>query len=97
MLADFGADVIKIEPPEGSQARKMGPFKADVPALEGSLYFINFNTNKRGITLNIDSPIGKEIFKKLVTPADIVIEDCYPGVMQSKNLEYPALRVNEAL
>ncbi len=92
MLADFGADVIKIEPPEGSRARRVGPFKNDIPDIESSLYFINFNTNKRGITLNIDRPAGKDIFRKLVARVDVVVEDHDPGVMRSKNLDYPVLK-----
>ncbi len=92
MLADFGADVIKVEPSGGIQARKVGPFKDDVPHLETSLYFINFNTNKRGITLNLDSPGGKGIFRKLITRIDVLIEDFDPGVMKSKHLDYTVLR-----
>jgi crotonobetainyl-CoA:carnitine CoA-transferase CaiB-like acyl-CoA transferase len=92
LLADLGADVIKIEKPEGSQARQMGPFKDDMPALESSLYFINFNTNKRGITLNLDRPAGKDIFRQLTKKSDVVIEDYEPGMMKSKGLDYPALR-----
>jgi crotonobetainyl-CoA:carnitine CoA-transferase CaiB-like acyl-CoA transferase len=92
LLADLGADVIKVENPRGSRARRVPPFKDDVPALEGSLYFINFNTNKRSITLDIDRPAGKDIYKKLIARADVVIEDYDPGVMQSKNLGYPALK-----
>lgn len=74
LLADFGCDVIKIEKPEGSKARQTGPFKNDVPGLENSLYFLNFNTNKRGITLKVDSPAGQDIFKQLVRRSDVVIE-----------------------
>jgi crotonobetainyl-CoA:carnitine CoA-transferase CaiB-like acyl-CoA transferase len=90
LLADLGADVIKVEEPEGSKARQIGPFKGDVPSLESSLYFANFNTNKRGITLNLDSSAGKDIFKQLATRADVVIEDFEPGVMEG--LDYPSLR-----
>jgi len=90
LLADLGADVIKVEKPEGSKARQIGPFKGDVPSLESSLYFANFNTNKRGITLNLDSSAGKDIFKQLATRADVVIEDFEPGVMEG--LDYPSLR-----
>jgi CoA:oxalate CoA-transferase len=92
MLADLGADVIKIEKPEGSQARRRGPFKGDVPDPEGSLYFVNFNSNKRGITLNLESRSGKDIFKKLAKKADVVIEDSDPGVIGSIGLGYPVLR-----
>ncbi|MBM2825911.1 MAG: putative acyl-CoA transferase/carnitine dehydratase, partial [Dehalococcoidales bacterium] len=92
MLADLGADVVKIEKPEGSKARRTGPFKDDVPGLENSLYFLNFNTNKRGVTLNIDSSEGRDIFKQLAKRTDILIEDFEVGVMQSLKLDYPALR-----
>jgi crotonobetainyl-CoA:carnitine CoA-transferase CaiB-like acyl-CoA transferase len=92
LLADLGADVIKVEKPEGSQSRHKGPFKDDVPALESSLYFINFNTNKRGITLNLDIPAGRDIFMQLAKRFDVVIEDYKPGVMQCKGLDYQVLR-----
>ena len=92
MMADFGADVIKIENPKGSKSRRIGPFKKDSPGLENSLYFINFNTNKKGITLNIDSPVGKDVFKQLVRRSDVVIEDCGPAMMKSLELDYPVLK-----
>ena len=90
-LADLGADVIKIEPPQGSAARSIGPFKNDKPSLESSLYFINFNTNKRGITLNLESSGGKQVFLKLVPRADVLIEDSSVGHMQRLGLDYPVL------
>jgi crotonobetainyl-CoA:carnitine CoA-transferase CaiB-like acyl-CoA transferase len=92
LLADFGADVIKIENPAGSRARTIGPFKNDIPGADNSLYFINFNTNKRGITLDLKNPEGKEIFKHLVRHADVVLEDYEPGVMKSLGLDYINLR-----
>lgn len=92
LLADLGADVIKVERPEGSKSRRIGPFKDDVPGPESSLYFINFNTNKRGITLNLYSPAGRDIFKQLARRSDVVIEDFEPGVMKSLGLDYPVLR-----
>jgi crotonobetainyl-CoA:carnitine CoA-transferase CaiB-like acyl-CoA transferase len=92
LLADLGADVIKVEKPEGSKARRIGPFKDDVPSLESSLYFVNFNTNKRGITLNLDSSAGMDIFKQLATRADVVIEDFEPGTTEPQGLDYSSLR-----
>jgi len=92
MLADLGADVIKIEKPEGSKTRLTGPFKDDKPGIENSLYFLTFNTNKRGITLNLDSSAGRDIFKQLAQRTDILIEDFETGVMQSLGLDYPVLR-----
>jgi CoA:oxalate CoA-transferase len=92
MLADMGADVIQVEKPEGSEARRQGPFKNDIPGIENSLYYLNFNTNKRGITLNLDAPAGQDIFKRLVKRSDVVIEDFQPGRLLSLRLDYPALR-----
>ena len=67
LLADMGADVIKIEPPSGDESRRIPPFKDDIPHPEKSLYFLHFNTNKRGITLDVEKPDGRAIF--LSSPA----------------------------
>jgi crotonobetainyl-CoA:carnitine CoA-transferase CaiB-like acyl-CoA transferase len=90
-LADLGADVIKIEPPEGSASRSIGPFKGDQAALETSLYFVNFNTNKRGITLRLESPRGRDIFMRLLPRSDIVIEDFPVGCMAELGMDYAVL------
>lgn len=92
MLADLGADVVLVEKPEGNKARRTGPFKNNIPDPEKSLYFLFFNTNKRGITLDVDIPAGRDIFKVLVKRADVVIEDGEIGRMQSLGLDYPVLR-----
>jgi CoA:oxalate CoA-transferase len=92
LLADLGADVIKIEKPEGDSMRRNPPFVGDVPHLENSLYFLYRNANKRGITLNLETSDGKAIFKKLVKTADVVVETFPPGYMASLGLDYPALR-----
>jgi hypothetical protein len=65
MLADLGADVIKIEKPGGDTARNIGPYYHDIVHPEKSLYWMAFNTNKRGITLDIEAPEGGEIFKRM--------------------------------
>jgi crotonobetainyl-CoA:carnitine CoA-transferase CaiB-like acyl-CoA transferase len=92
VLADLGADVIKIEKPGGDPGRRIGPFYHDIPHPEKSLYWMGFNTNKRGITLNIETADGREIFKKLVKQADIVVESFDPGCMDGLGLGYPALK-----
>ena len=74
ILADLGADVIKVERPGGDPARNIGPFYNDIPDHEKSLFWFAYNTNKRGITLNIESLDGQDIFKRLVKTADFVIE-----------------------
>jgi len=91
ILGDFGADVIKIEPPGGDPARNIGPFYKDITHPEKSLYWFALNTSKRGITLNIETAEGRELFKRLVETADIVIESFDPGYMDSLGLGYPAL------
>ena len=88
LLADMGADVIKIEMPgKGDDSRHWGP-----PFLEGeSAYFMSINRNKRSLSLNIGTTRGKEIFKKLVKKADVVIENMRPGSLARKGLDYTTL------
>ena len=90
VLGDLGADVIKIEPPGGDPARNIGPFYNDIPHPERSLYWWAYNTSKRGITLDIETADGQEIFKKLVKTGDIVLESFPPGFMENLGLGYPA-------
>jgi benzylsuccinate CoA-transferase BbsE subunit len=92
ILADLGADVIKMEPPGGDPGRKIGPFYHDIPDKEKSLFFFAFNTNKRSITLNIETLDGQEIFKRIVKTADFVIESFPPGYMDKLGLGYSILK-----
>ena len=94
LLADLGADVIKVEPIGGDIARRRGPFLDDVPGLERSGLFLYLNTNKLGITLNINKSTGKEILKNLVKDADVFIEDTSPGTMGTLGLGYEMLKQN---
>lgn len=98
MLADLGADVIKVEPPEGEQPRRQPPFKGDVPDPEGSLRFASLNANKRGITLNLHEAAGKERFLKLLGGADGLLDDCDPRQLDALGLGHEAmLAVNPSL
>ncbi len=99
LLADYGADVIKVERPgTGDEARQAGPFPEDVPDQEKSGLFLYLNANKKGVTLDLKSETGKEIFKKLVKNADVLVENFRPGVMSSLGLGFEALeRVNPRL
>ncbi len=90
-MADFGADVIKIEKPGGEPARNIGPFYHDIPDPDKSLYWYAFNANKRSITLDIETADGREIFKELVRTADVVIESFTPGYMDKIGLGYSVL------
>jgi len=93
LLADYGAEVIKVEKPDGGDpARRLGPFPDDSPNAESSLLFSYLNTNKLGITLNLKTYTGKEIFKELVKKADILVENFHPRVMQGLGLSYEKLK-----
>ena len=98
ILADLGADVIKIEKPGGDPSRRIGGFWHDDPSPEKSLYWFAYNSNKRGITLNIETADGREIFKKLVITADFVIESFSPGYMDDLGIGYAELsRINKGI
>lgn len=90
MFADSGADVIKIEPPEGSPSR-VGPYYKNIVAPEKSLYWFAFNTNKRGVTLDLFKPEGQVLFKQLASTADIIIESLGLGYLDSVKLGYADL------
>jgi crotonobetainyl-CoA:carnitine CoA-transferase CaiB-like acyl-CoA transferase len=92
ILADLGADLIKIEPPEGDPGRNIGPFYHGQQDREKSLLFFAYNTNKRSITLNLQTNEGQEIFKKLAKTADFVIESFHPGYMDKIGLGYSVLK-----
>src|ERR1700674_5151883 len=70
MLADVGAEVIKVEPPEGDLARRRGPFPGDQADPEKSGIFIYLNTNKRGVVADLTRPEGRELLAKLLADAD---------------------------
>ncbi len=90
LFADLGADVIKIEPPSGDPTRKIPPFYHNDG--QTSLYFLHFNTNKSGITLNIEVPAGKELLKKLAATADVMVETFPPGYLDNAGLGYESLK-----
>ena len=92
LLADLGADVIKIEMPEGDPGRAMPPFVDDIPHPEKSLYFLHRNAGKRSITLNLETAEGIDIFEKLVKTADVLIDNSPPDYMDYLDLDYPALQ-----
>jgi crotonobetainyl-CoA:carnitine CoA-transferase CaiB-like acyl-CoA transferase len=91
-LGDLGADVIKIEKPGGDPSRNIGPFYHDIPDPEKSLYWFAFNANKKGITLDYETADGREIFKKMVKTADVVVESFAPGYMDKIGLGYEVLK-----
>jgi CoA:oxalate CoA-transferase len=88
VLADYGCDVIKIEPPgEGDDSRAFGPFVG-----KESAYFMSLNRNKRSMTLNLKEAEAKELFKEMVKKADVVMENYRPGTMEKFGLGYEDLK-----
>ena len=99
LLADLGAEVVKIEQPGAVDfARRRCPFLNDIPHNERSGLFLYLNTNKLGITLNLEDQKGRDIFLKLVESVDILIEDQRPGFWSNLGLGYEQLnKVNDRL
>jgi len=91
LLADFGAEVIKVERPGGDASRWIGPFWKNTPHPERSLPFWYNNTNKLGITLNLESREGQEIFRRLASKADVIVETFPPGHLEKLRLGYEKL------
>ena len=110
LLADMGADVIKVEPPEGDPARRIGPFAGEVTDQDGgpstapspfglnrSLFFWYYNTNKRGVTLNAEHPDGRALLRRLLAGADVVVDAHPPGYLEGLGLGYDALSADGVL
>lgn len=91
LLADLGADVIKVEPPGGDPARNLPPFYHDEADPQKSLYWLNLNTSKRSVTLNIEDAEGRKLLEKLVATADVVVESFQPGYLDGLGLGYDGL------
>ncbi|HEY6395225.1 MAG TPA: CoA transferase, partial [Candidatus Binataceae bacterium] len=92
LLADLGADVIKIEPPTGDMSRSMGPLPPDRNGCDYGGYFASVNRNKRSIVLDIKTETGRETLFKLVKSADAVVENAKSGVMDRAGVGYERLR-----
>ena len=91
LMADMGAEVVKIERPGGDATRDVPPFWRDVPDRERSLFFLYLNTGKRGVTLDLAQPEGRALFARLARTADVVIETGPPGHLESLGFGYAAL------
>ena len=92
LLADLGADVVKIERPRtGDRARLRAPFAGGVPHPEKSGLFLYLNCNKRGITLDLTSPGGHDVLRRLVDRADLLVHNVHPAAMAEHGLDWDAL------
>ena len=98
VLADQGASVIKVEPPDGDETRYIPPFANDKQGRENSLWFAHYHANKESITLNLESSEGINLLKRLVEHADILVESNIPGAMDTLGLGYEYLsKINPSL
>jgi crotonobetainyl-CoA:carnitine CoA-transferase CaiB-like acyl-CoA transferase len=91
ILADLGAEVIKVEPPGGAAARWLPPFESDVVDADGSLYWAAVALGKKGVVLDIDDPVDRKRLLDLVATADVFVESSDPGEMAARGLAYADL------
>ncbi len=99
LLADYGARVIKIEPPHtGNPLRRQGPFQDDTPHPEKSGLFFFLNTGKESVTLDLESQTGRQLFRQLCKEADAVVESFSPDKAQALGISYDRLaEINPAI
>lgn len=91
MLADQGAEVLKVEPIEGDPTRTFGPFDTDDEVRHFGGYFQSTNRNKKSISIDLKSPDGKQVLRRLVRSADVLVENFRAGVMDRLDLSYESL------
>ncbi len=92
LLADLGAEVVKVEPPAGDLTRRLGPFPGDVPDPDKSGLFIHLNGGKKSITLDLATESGRIVLRKLLAGADVLVESETPGRMAELGLAYDDLQ-----
>ena len=93
LLADYGADVLKLEPPAGAALRRMPPFFGDDPHPEKSLFFLAMNLNKKSATVNLRT--GRRagtLFRQLIPHVDVLVESYTPGYLADLGLAYDDAR-----
>ena len=91
MLADHGAEVIKVEDAHGDTSRANGPFRDDDPGQDWAGYFVSLNRSKKSVVLDLKSESGKTTLRQMVAHADILVENYRPGVMERLGLPYESL------
>ncbi|MDE0896623.1 MAG: CoA transferase, partial [Planctomycetota bacterium] len=92
MLGDLGADVVRVEPPEGSPARRVGPLLLDAPEGERSLSFAAYNRNKRSVVLDLGEPEARGHFLALVAGSDFILDSGPDSWLDTHGLDFEALR-----
>jgi len=88
LLSEQGAEVIKIEPIGGSVERRIGPFLNDVPHPETSVYFWHYNTDKRSLTLNLETEEGRDILRRLISKVDVLLDGFAAGYLKGIGIKY---------
>lgn len=91
MMADHGAEVIKVEDAQGDTSRTNGPYRDDDPDNEWAGYFVSLNRSKKSVQLDLKSEAGKAALRRLVRDADVLLENFRPGVMERLGLSYESL------
>ena len=92
LLAGAGADVLKVEPPGGNSTRSLGPFYHDEPHTDRSLYFWHYNFGKRGVTLDIHTPEGTELLKKMIAQSDVLLDSLPLDTLAKLGLDWETLQ-----
>ena len=87
LLAEYGADVVVVEPPAGNPWRGVGPFAGDTPHPEMSLFFLHYYAGRRSVVVDLETPRGREILDALVRTADVLVHDATPGRAAALGLE----------
>ena len=91
VLADLGAEVVKVEKPGGDPSRGYGPFSGNLAGPERSLSFWYNNSGKLGVTLDLEEPESKQRFFDLVSASDVIVESSYPGYLKTLGLDFESL------
>src|SRR3954466_13364813 len=91
LLAGLGCEVIKVEPPDGSATRRIGPFLDDEPGPERSLFFWNYNRNKKSVTLDLRDISGRESLLRLLDGADVLLDASCGALNEALGLDRAAV------
>ena len=92
LLAEMGATVVKVEPPEGDPTRSYEPFYQDQPGVDRSLYFWYYNTSKASVTLDLTTAAGRSLFERLAAGANVIVDSMPPGYMDKLGLGYEEIK-----
>ena len=92
LMADLGADVVRVEPPAGDDGRRLGPYAGGKPDPERSITFLTYNLNKRGVVLDLDNSADRDRFRSLAAVADILLEDGTAWDLDAQGLGYENLK-----